>query len=146
VAGMLISFYEDKIKNSQFFYKKWLIIISLYSITAFWFCLNINVESQLVKLVIHTILNFFAFAPLYTLIIFRQIKGGIFKKYINKIAYAAYAIFLFHLPIWELMKDFWPKKGFYQWLFMFPLGYAIIFILSYFIQRGYDIFVKERMK
>lgn len=147
--GMLVSFYESKIKASRFFNKTYLIVISLYSLAALWFFFNFDFKLGVTpewSLFLNTSLNFFAFAPLCLLIVFHQFKAVFWEKCIDKIAYSSLAVFLFHRPIWEAMRYFWPEKGFYQWLYIFPLGILIIFVFSYIVQRGYDRFVRNRIK
>ncbi|NMC36091.1 acyltransferase [Candidatus Beckwithbacteria bacterium] len=53
------------------------------------------------------------------------------------ISQASFAMFLFHRPIWELMKKIYPTYCFTQWLFILGLGIPLIIIVSAQIQNSY---------
>ena len=70
---------------------------------------------------------------------------GIFRSSVGKweiwgyISYASFFAYLFHRPIWEIIQPYfsitnWTQRSLFR---LFPAS-VIVFIISYFLQYGYD--------
>lgn len=60
------------------------------------------------------------------------------------VSYASMACYMFHRFFYWEAESLWnPSNTFVKWLYMAGLVYPIILLLSYFIQKSYDIIVKR---
>ncbi len=65
--------------------------------------------------------------------------------FLQKIAYASYAVYLFHRPVWWLMVDLYnPANVEIKALYLALLGIPLTIFLSYYLQKFYDRYFGRR--
>jgi len=58
---------------------------------------------------------------------------------INNISYASFFMYLFHRPIFKLLKElYFPVSGFYQVIYLLTVCLPFIVAISWLAQKGYD--------
>jgi peptidoglycan/LPS O-acetylase OafA/YrhL len=141
VGGMLFATHASSLSHHPIFGKKVLITtalcsgIMLIAVSKFVF-INTWWEQTL-----HFLLAQLSTIPIYIFLLSKKISlkpDNRSNRIIRHLSYPALSVFLFHRPIWTVMKMFWPVPSFFQWVYIVPFGTVFIFSASYAIQFGYD--------
>jgi len=140
----------NNVKNT-FFRTKILVIISIFIFFIYSTLIvkNTTIEisdvytifhhpfiSSLIKAPFLLICSYFIFMTSY-----KNQDTFVYIKSIEIISYSSYAMYLFHRPIFEILTFlYFPDNGNLQILYLMTFCIIIIIIISWFIQKVYDIF------
>lgn len=132
VAGIFVANNEN-----QYILKKSQIIFLLVIICIFVSFQKIN----------HRIPNILMSTPMVVLcsiLLFRASKKIVFSsnwacKTVFLLSYSSYCMFLFHRPIYIVMKQiYFPETSLFQVAYLFFICLPCVMLLSFFIQKAYD--------
>ena len=140
LTGMLFALkYQSMIKK-----KRLIALLSIVSILISYVFLNFNRS-----------IVFLASMPMITicpllflmLIVDYEIKLKRKRKLVYFISYISYSMYLFHRPIYVILKNsYFPKAGFSQVLYLGLFCFPLIILISYGVQRLYDSIIEKYIK
>ncbi len=146
VGGMLFANRASCLNHHPIFRKKVLITTALSSgivLIAVSKFVSVNTWWEQT---LHFLLVQFSTIPIYIFLLSNHIPlkpENRSNRILRHLSYPALSVFLFHRPIWTVMKMIWPIPSFFQWVYIVPFGTVLIFSASYAIQFGYDKVVSK---
>jgi peptidoglycan/LPS O-acetylase OafA/YrhL len=97
-------------------------------------------KNLLLSTLLVTTASFFLFNIFRTI----HIENNKTVSFVTILSYSSYSMYLFHRPIYiTLKKVYFPSLYFLQVLYLFIVGFFCIFVFSFFIQKTYDILVRQ---
>lgn len=99
-----------------------------------WDCWNIWTISNLFKIPFIVSISYLIFALIYY-----KREAFINIKIVDIVSYSSYSMYLFHRPIFTVLKSFYfPENITFQTLYLFCFCLLLIILISYCIQLVYD--------
>jgi peptidoglycan/LPS O-acetylase OafA/YrhL len=148
VAGILGAKYKlvEKIKFSHVVFVSPLLVILVYFYVAFIHPQEIQsifsfigMSDLIMKNLIILCLVFVVFA------VARVMIRADYYGLLQKIAYASYGMYLFHRPVWWIMVDIYnPANVQVKAVYLTLFGMPLTIFVSYYVQKFYDKYFRER--
>ncbi len=73
-----------------------------------------------------------------------DIQSSFFIKYATMLSYSTFCMYLFHRPVYELLMYIYrPTQLIWQLSYLVLIGVPLTIVLSYYIQKSYDVFMNK---
>lgn len=144
MSGVLCCKYEGQInKIMSLKLHIMLLIISIIIVVLFKIPQEITINTLLFHLNANVMLTSFSILMLSVTRLYGLRLNHILVKILQFIAYSSYVVYLIHKPVWHiLLKIYSPESMLGKGVYIILFGLFIVVIAAYFIQLGYDYFVK----
>lgn len=137
VFGIFISVNEKRISTIN---KLVIIPLLIGAFISFFYNTSFLSKNLLLSTLLVTTASFFLFNIFRTI----HIENNKTVSFVTILSYSSYSMYLFHRPIYiTLKKVYFPSLYFLQVLYLFIVGFFCIFVFSFFIQKTYDILVRQ---